>query len=193
MAKPGKSQVVPVEFIERRIYSIRGQKVMLSHDLAELYEVTTFNLNKAVQRNLERFPEDFMFQLTNQEVKNLKFQIGISSSGYGGRRHLPYAFTEQGVAMLSSVLNSDRAIQVNIAIMRAFVQLRHMLASNKELARKLEELEKKVGSHDQAIVGIFKTLHELANPPKPPPPKPTLPKRRPIGFTANLDEEVSED
>ena len=117
--------LVPVEIIERNIYLIRGQKVMLDSDLAKLYGVETFNLNKAVKRNISRFPQDFMFQLTKEEADSLRFQIGLSKAeGRGGRRYLPYAFTEQGVAMLSSVLRSDRAVQVNIAIMRAFVKLR---------------------------------------------------------------------
>ena len=131
--------IVSPGFIERRIYLIRKQKVMLDSDLAELYGVETFNLNKAVKRNIDRFPDDFMFQLSQEEAESLRFQIGMSKvSGRGGRRYLPYAFTEQGVAMLSSVLNSKRAVQVNIAIMRAFVKLRELLATHKDLAQKLE-------------------------------------------------------
>jgi hypothetical protein len=130
---------VSVELIERRILVIRGQKVMIDTDLAELYQVTTGNLNKAVKRNLDRFPEDFMFPLTEHEAKNLRFQIGISS--WGGRRYLPYAFTEHGVAMLSSVLKSRRAIQMNILIIRAFLRLREILSTHKDLARKIEALE----------------------------------------------------
>src|SRR5437867_9033050 len=137
-------QLIPSETIERRILLIRGHKVMLDNDLAQLYGVETFNLNKAVKRNLGRFPADFMFQLTKPEFKRLTFQTGISKSrGRGGRRTPPYAFTEQGVAMLSSVLNSKRAVQVNIVIIRAFVRLREILATHKDLARKLEEIEKK--------------------------------------------------
>src|SRR5271157_4305739 len=118
-----EQQIVPREVIERRIYLIREHKVILDSDLAELYGVETFNLNKAVKRNLDRFPQDFMFQLTREEANVLRFQIGMSKPrGRGGRRYLPYAFTEQGVAMLSSVLNSRRAVQVNIAIMRTFVR-----------------------------------------------------------------------
>src|SRR6185369_5985925 len=140
----GKMNLIPLERIERAILLIRGQKVILDTDLAALYGVETGALNRAVKRNLSRFPSDFMLQLTLEEVKILKCQIGISSSGHGGRRRsLPYVFTEQGVAMLSSVLNSDRAVAVNIEIMRAFVRLRQMLATNAELARKLEALEKK--------------------------------------------------
>jgi hypothetical protein len=124
------------EQIERRIYSVRGQNVMRDSDLAELYGVETGMLNRAVRRNIGRFPEDFMFQLTIQEAEGLRFQIGISKAGRGGRRYLPYVFTEQGVAMLSSMLRSERAVQVNIAIMRAFVSLRSLLMSNRELAGK---------------------------------------------------------
>jgi ORF6N domain len=121
---------IPPGSITRRIFSFRGHNVLLDVDLAELYQVETKNLNKAVKRNLERFPEDFMFQLTNEEAESLRFQIGTSNEGRGGRRYSPYAFTEQGVAMLSSVLNSDRAIQVNIAIMRAFVQLKQFATTH---------------------------------------------------------------
>src|SRR5437870_5079988 len=130
---------VAAEQVERSILLIRGHKVMLDSDLAALYGVETFNLNKAVRRNMDRFPEDFMFQLTKEEAERLRFQIGISKPGRGGRRYVPYVFTEQGVAMLSSVLRSKRAVHVNIAIMRAFVRLRQILATHKELARKLEE------------------------------------------------------
>ena len=132
--------LIPIERIQNFIFLIRGEKVMLDRDLATLYGVTTGNLNKAVKRNQDRFPSDFMFQL-NAEEENLIFQIGISSCRHGGRRHNPYAFTEQGVAMLSSVLRSKRAVQVNVAIMRAFVSLRRLLATNETLARKFAELE----------------------------------------------------
>ena len=132
--------IVPTEVIEGRIYLIRGHKIMLDSDLAELYGITTKALVQAVKRNMKRFPADFLFQLTNQEVANLRSQIVTSS--WGGRRYVPYAFTEQDVAMLSSVLNSDRAIEVNIQIMRVFVKLREMIASNKELSKRLDELEK---------------------------------------------------
>src|ERR1039457_2013553 len=128
---------VPVEIIERRIYLIRGQKVMLDSDLAEIYQVETFNLNKAVKRNPDRFPADFMFQLSREEAGALSFQIGMSKpEGSGARRYLPNAFTEQGIAMLSSVLNSDRAVLVNIAIIRAFVKLREIMSTHKDLAHK---------------------------------------------------------
>lgn len=146
---------------------------MLDSDLAALYGVTTGNLNKAVKRNLDRFPADFMFQLTLEETQNLRFQIGISSYNYGGRRYLPFAFTEQGVAMLSSVLHSKAAIQVNVAIMRVFVRLRETLALHKELARKLTELEQRIEGHDTAIRSLFEAIRQLMSPP-PSPPKPEI-------------------
>src|SRR4030065_1303489 len=130
--------LIPVERIERAILLIRGHKVMLGYDLAELYGVTTKRLNEQVRRNLSRFPEDFMFQLAESETHLLRSQFATSKKGRGGRRYPPYAFTEHGVAMLSSVLNSERAIKVNIEIMRTFGRLREMVASHKDLARKLE-------------------------------------------------------
>lgn len=147
---------------------------MLDADLAKLYGVPTFRLNEAVKRNSARFPEDFMFQLSVEEYKSLISQIAISKIGRGGRRKLPYAFTEQGVAMLSSVLNSDRAVQVNIAIMRAFVRLRETLGAHKELANKLEALERKYTAHDVQIKAIFDAIRALVEPPRTP--------RRRIGF-----------
>lgn len=131
------SSFVPAELIERKIYLIRGHKVMLDSDLADLYEVLTKNLNLAVRRNRERFPEDFMFQLTKEEAESLRLQFATSKTGRGGRRTLPYAFTEHGVAMLSSVLKSQRAVQMNILVVRAFIKLREVLASHKDLARKI--------------------------------------------------------
>ena len=167
----------PAERIEQRILILRGQKVLIDADLATLYGVTTKMLLQAVRRNPDRFPEDFMFQLTNQELKDLRSQIVTSS--WGGRRYTPYAFTEQGVAMLSSVLNSPRAIAVNIEIMRAFVRLRELIATNKELSRRLDELEarieRKLSTHDQAIAGILHAIRELMAPPEPR-------KKRTIGF-----------
>jgi len=154
--------IVPIEVIERKIYIIRGQKVMLDSDLAELYNITTKVLVQAVKRNLRRFPADFMFQLTNQEVAILRSQFVTSS--WGGRRYVPYAFTEQGVAMLSSVLNSDRAVDVNIQIMRTFVKLREMIASHKDLARRLDELEKK---YDAQFKVVFDAIRQLMTPPEP--------------------------
>lgn len=167
-------EIIPNEIIERKIYLLRGQKVMLSIHLADLYAVEIRALVQAVKRNIERFPEDFMFQLNEEECKNLKSQIVISS--WGGRRHPPYAFTEQGVAMLSSVLRSKRAIHVNIAIMRAFVKLRQILSTHKELAHKLEQLEKKIEKHDEAIKGIFEIIQQLMAVPEEP--------KRQIGFHA---------
>ena len=164
--------LVPVERIERAILLIRGKKVMLDADLASLYGVETRVLVQAVRRNLGRFPEDFMFQLSKEEVDFLRSQIVTLKRGRGQHsKYLPYAFTEQGVAMLSSVLRSPRAIQVNIEIMRAFVLLRQMLASHAELARKLDALEQK---YDAQFKAVFDAIRQLMAPPEP--------KRRPIGF-----------
>ncbi len=188
--------LIPAARIEQRILLLRGEKVLLDSDLAELYGVETKVLNQAIQRNLERFPEDFMFRLSTEEFRfilksqivtssvgireiskekrqNLKSQIVTSSWEHGGRRKLPYAFTEQGVAMLSSVLRSKRAVQVNIAIMRAFVQLRQMLASHADLARKLTALESK---YDQQFRVVFDAIRALMNEKQKPRPK------REIGF-----------
>ena len=161
-----KKEIAPFAQIAQSIHVVRGQKVMLDFDLAVLYGVTTGNLNKAVKRNFDRFPADFMFKLKIEEAGILKFQIGISS--WGGRRALPYAFTEQGVAMLSSVLKSDRAVKVNIAIMRAFVRLRAVLETNRELAKKFSELEKRVGKHDDEIAAIIDAIRQLMIPPSKP-------------------------
>jgi hypothetical protein len=148
-------------FIQERIFLIRGEKVMLDSHLAELYDVPTKSLNLAVRRNLDRFPQDFMFKLTQQEADALRFQIETSNKGRGGRRYLPHVFTEQGVAMLSSVLRSKRAVQVNIAIMRVFVKLRKIISMNKELAEKLKDLEQRVGEHDEEIKVIFQAIRQL--------------------------------
>ena len=169
------TELTPAERIETKILLLRGQKVILDRDLAVLYGVPTGNLKRAVLRNAERFPEDFMFVLDSQEVTNLICQIGISSSSWGGTRHAPMAFTEQGVAMLSSVLNSSRAIQVNVAIMRAFVRLRQILASHADLARKLDELEKK---YDGQFRVVFEALRQLMTPHDDPP-------RSRIGFASD--------
>jgi len=162
------NSVVTVEGIQKRIFLLRGQKVMLDVDLAQLYGVTSGRLNEAVKRNRDRFPIDFMFQLTKLEFENLKSHIAISSSEWGGRRHPPFAFTEQGVAMLSSVLRSHRAVQVNITIMRTFVQLRELAATHKELATKLTELEHKVAGHDGHIRSLFEAIRQLMNEPASP-------------------------
>lgn len=181
MKKPSqsrlKSQIVtsnstiPPECIERRILLVRGQKVMLDADLAELYEVETKSLTRAVGRNVSRFPGDFMFQLTDEEAAPLRYQSGTSNEGRGGRRYRPYAFTEQGVAVLSRVLRSPRAVQVNIVIMRAFVKLREIIASHRDLAQRLDELE---SHYDAQFRAVFDAIRELMQPP----PKP----RRRIGF-----------
>jgi hypothetical protein len=179
---------VSVQLIERRIYLIRGQKVMIDADLAELYGVSTKRLNEAVSRNRKRFPEDFMFKLTKDETESLRShfatsntetaeigpktsilrsQFAISNVGRGGRRYFPYAFTEQGVAMLSSVLNSEQAIEVNIAIMRAFVRLRQMLETNEELNRKFTAVIRKLATHDKYFQVVFDELKKLTDEPPP--------------------------
>jgi hypothetical protein len=176
--------LVPVERIERLIHLIRGQKVMLDSDLAEIYGVPTHRLNEQVHRNISRFPDDFAFQLTRQEVANLISQIAISSLDsrrtfagtrqHGGRRKLPYVFTEHGAIMLASVLNSPVAVEASVRVVRAFVRLREMLASNRELAQKLAELETKFEGHDDAIRSLFEAIRQLLAAPEP--------KRRKIGF-----------
>jgi hypothetical protein len=176
---PKTAQLLPPELIERRIYLIRGHKVMLSPDLATLYQVEPRALVQAVKRNVGRFPSDFMFQLNQAEFRKLKSQIVISSWG-GARRGRPYAFTEQGVAMLSSVLRSQRAIRVNIAIMRTFVRLREMLTTHKDLARKLAALERK---YDAQFKVVFDAIRELMAPSP-------LPARRQIGF-GTLEDDAS--
>ncbi len=157
--------LIPIETIGKRILLIRGQKVMLDRDLAEFYKVSTRTLNQAVKRNLTRFPKDFMFQLTPKEMDGiLRSQFVISRLSHGGRRYLPFAFTEQGVAMLSSVLHSPRAIQVNIEIMRAFVQIRQWMASHVELARKIEKMEM---TYDENFRTIFDAIKALMTPEVP--------------------------
>ncbi len=171
---------LPAERVERRIIQVRGHKVMLDVDLAALYGVTVGRLNEAVRRNIDRFPSDFMFQLTKEEMEtlraqlatsNLKSQCAFSRSGWGGRRTRPHAFTEQGVAMLSSVLRSKRAVQVNIEIMRAFVRLRRMVISHEEMARRVDTLERK---YDAQFKAVFDAIRQLMAPPGP--------ARRPVGF-----------
>lgn len=170
---------LPSDGIEARILYIRGQKVMLDADLAELYGVSTKRLNEQVRRNLERFPRDFMFVLRDQEFAILRSQFATSSSGssrsgWGGRRTAPYAFTEHEAIMAATVLNSARAIEVRVYVVRAFVHLREMIATNKELAKQFEELERRIDAHDQAIAGILQAIRQLMSPPGP--------KKRPIGF-----------
>jgi len=171
------SEIIPQEIIEKKIFLIRGHKVMLDKDLATLYGVTTGNLNKAVSRNIDRFPDDFMIQLTDEEFKNLIFQFGISS--WGGTRKLSRVFTEQGIAMLSSVLKSKRAIHVNIAIMRVFVKLKEILSTHKELSGKLTELENKIERHDEEIHTIFEAIRQLMKPPDT--------NKQKIGFLRDTD------
>ncbi|HVO54075.1 MAG TPA: ORF6N domain-containing protein [Solirubrobacterales bacterium] len=171
-------QVVAAPAIEKRIFVIRDRQVMLDEDLADLYGVETRVLVQQVKRNVKRFPPDFMFQLTNAETEALRSQIVISNEGRGGRRYSPYVFTEQGVAMLSGVLRSDRAIAVNIEIMRAFVELRRAAGSFDALQKRLDQLELDIGArlseHDNQLRQIFEALRQLIEPPVPP--------RRPIGF-----------
>jgi hypothetical protein len=164
----------PASRVEGMIYFIRGQRVMLDFDLAGLYGVTTGNLNKAVQRNRDRFPADFVFHVAPQEVVRLMFQNGISKTGRGGRQKPVMAFTEQGVAMLSGVLRSQRAVEVNVAIMRAFVKLREVLSAHRDLAEKLAELERRVANHDEGIETLFDAIRRLMAPPEP--------TRKQIGF-----------
>jgi phage regulator Rha-like protein len=160
-----------MERIARSILVLRGHKVMLDSDLAELYGVETKMLNRAVKRNLKRFPPDFMFQLNSQELHNLRFHFGTSKESPGGRRYLPYVFTEQGVAMLSSVLRSERAVQINVLIMRAFVKLRELLATNKDLSEKLAAIEQK---YDEKFRIVFLAIEQLMKEDEQP--------RKPIGF-----------
>ena len=166
------TDIIPLENITSKIYLIRDQRVMLDRDLAVLYGVETKRLKEQVRRNISRFPEDFMFVLTNQEVRNLRSQIATSS--WGGTRYIPMAFTEQGVAMLSSVLHSKRAIEVNIAIMRAFVKMREIMATNKEFAEKLKSIEEQLSEHDEQFHMVFEVIKQLLQ-------KDEKPKKR-IGF-----------
>lgn len=158
--------LMPIERISQKIYLIRGQKAMSDSELADLYEVETFNLNNAVKRNTLRFPRDFMFQLTRTEYLSLTLQIAISKKRLGGRRYLPYVFTERGVAMLSSVLKSRRAIQINITIMRAFVKLREFLATHKQIADKIEKFEKKFFEYDKLLLTIYEMFGQIMDKPK---------------------------
>lgn len=164
--------LVPSKRITNSILILRGHKVLLDADLAVLYDVETRRLNEQVRRNQQRFPKDFIFELSAQEFANLKSQFATSS--WGGRRKRPLAFTEHGAIMAATVLNSPRAVEMTIYVVRAFVQLRKALVANKDLARRLDELERKLATHDQAITGMIKTIRELIIPPEP--------KKRPIGF-----------
>jgi phage regulator Rha-like protein len=157
--------LIPIERIEQKIYVIRGERVMLDSDLAQIYNVDTKMLNRAVKRNLDRFPEDFMFQLTAKEDESLRFQIGTSKTGRGGRRYLPYVFTEHGAIMAANILNSSRAVEASVQVVRAFIKLRQILASNAELAKKLEALEKK---YDAQFKVVFDAIRQLMMPPDKP-------------------------
>ena len=177
MRKKSPVVLITPDQLTHQIYVIRGQKVMLDADLAAVYDIPTKHINQAVQRNMERFPSDFMFQLTENEEEILRSQIVTSNtpSKRGGRKYAPYVFTEHGVAMLSSVLRSDRAVQMNILIIRAFVKLRDLLASNKDLAARMEKLEARQTRHSSIIEILAEEIHAL----KAPPP---LPKKRRIGY-----------
>jgi hypothetical protein len=166
--------LIPADYIAQRIYLVRSRKVMFDSDLAILYGVKTKELNKAVKRNPARFPPDFMLRLTAPEARSLRFQIGTSKVGRGGRRYLPNAFTEEGVAMLSTVLHSERAIQVNITIMRIFVRLRQLLSTHRKLAERLMAHEYRLDTHDRSIRSLYKAIRRLLKPPLKP--------RKPIGF-----------
>ena len=166
-------QLVPVELIENKIYLIRGQKVMLDKNLAELYGIPTFRFNEAVKRNLKRFPDDFMFQLTAAEDTALTSQIAISKTGRGGRRTRPYAFTEHGAVMAANILHSDRAVQMSVFVVRAFIKLRHVLLESKELRRELDELKQQTNDRFQIVFETFDHLLAVEERPK-----------RKIGFTA---------
>jgi hypothetical protein len=174
----------PAKQIAQLIFVLRGQRVLLDSQLAELYGVATKRFNEQVRRNLARFPGDFMFQLTEQELTTLRSQFATSKPGRGGRRYTPYAFTEHGTIMAAMVLNSRRAVEMSVFVVRAFVQLRELLGSNVELSRRLDDLEarlaRKLTSHDHTIAEIIKTIRQLMQQPEP--------KKRPIGFMANLNE-----
>jgi hypothetical protein len=183
MASP--KALVPAQDITRAILVLRGQRVLLDAELAALYGVTTKRFNEQVKRNRERFPEDFMFQLTAEEDAVLRSQFATLKSGRGQhRKYRPYAFTEHGAIMAATILNSPRAIEMSVYVVRAFVQLRELLSSNKELARRFAQLEtrldKKLTAHDEAIAAILSAIRQLMHPPAP--------KRRPIGFTADLSK-----
>lgn len=168
--------LVAIERIEERIFLIRGHKVMLDADLAELYGASTGRFNEQVRRNLARFPKDFMFHLTNHEVAILRSQFAISSSRpWGGRRYRPYAFTEHGAIMAATILNTPQATELSVYVVRAFVRMREVLATHKELAHKLAALEQRIDSHDETIVEILAAIRQLMAPPEPK-------KKRPIGF-----------
>jgi len=176
------SEAVPIEHIARSILVLRGQKVLIDADLAALYGVSTKQFNQQVRRNSDRFPQDFMFQVVKEEAEGLRSQIVTLKSGRGRhRKYLPYVFTEHGAIMAASILNSARAVEVSVYVVRAFLRLREVIASHAEIARKVERLERKTDSHEQAIVGILNELHQHMNPIQ----------TRAIGFTANLARKPS--
>ena len=187
MAKSRQASLAPVEHIARSILLLRAHRVILDRDLAAIYGVTTKRLNEQVKRNAKRFPEDFLFQLTAEEAELSRSQFATLKSGRGQNiKYRPYAFTEHGAIMAATVLNSPRAVEMSIYVVRAFVKLREILASNKDLARRLDELEarieKKLTTHDEAIAAMLSAIRQLMNPPQP--------KRRGIGFTADLNEKI---
>ena len=162
-----KTTTGPVQRIEGMIHLVRGQRVMLDSDLAKIYDVKTNALNQALKRNLKRFPNDFAFQLTGGELESLMSQIVTSKAGRGGRRKLPWVFTEYGAIMLASILNSERAVEMSVFVVRAFVLIREQVVANKELAGKLADLEQRVGGHDEAIQNLFEAIRQLVEPPLP--------------------------
>ena len=181
MAKASKGLMIPDELVMNKIYFIRGQKIMLDRDLAELYGVETKRLKEAVRRNIDRFPDDFMFEMTLEELENWRTQFATSNSEKMGLRYPPFCFTEQGVAMLSSVVNSETAIRVNIQIIRVFTKMRELLLTHKDILLQLEKMEKKLTGHDEDIALIFKYLKQLLTPPQTP--------RSKIGFKRKDEKE----
>ncbi len=183
MKKPALA--VPADSVESRILTIRGQKVLIDSDLAEIYSADTSALNRAVKRNSPRFPPDFIFQLTREEFANLRCQFGISSSRYGGRRFLPYAFTENGAVMAANVLNSPQAVRMSVIVVRAFIQMRALLSGSKELAAELKKLEARLTSrldvHETAIVDVLRRIMQLLDPP----PAPPVPEKS-LGFHTTM-------
>jgi len=182
MALDKNQTIIPDEVVMNKIYLIREQKVILDKDLAELYEVETKRLNEQVKRNSDRFPVDFMFQLTIEEFENLKSQF--ATSRWGGSRKLPYAFTEHGVLMLSSVLNSERAIKVNIQIMRIYTRIRHMLVTHKDILLRLEKIEQTLSGHDDKIILIFEYIKQLEEAKQV---KQEFKERRQIGYNRDIE------
>jgi hypothetical protein len=182
-ARQASTTLLPAEYIAQSILFLRGQRVILDRQLAAIYGVETRTLNQAVKRNSERFPDDFMFQLNQEEAERSRSQSVILNEGRGYNiKYLPYAFTEHGAIQAANILKSPHAIEMGVYVVRAFVKLREVLASNKELAQKLNQLERKLQTHDQAILSIIKAIRQLTKSP--------LTRRRPIGFTADLEEKI---